>query len=260
MHQPDLTTYDWIVLNSSAGKDSQAMISYVWRLAREQGVLGRLVMVHCDLGRVEWEGTKELAEYHAAYYGIRFEVVRRSQGDLLTHIEERGMFPGPDTRYCTAQHKRNQVYRLLTQLARESGRHVRILNCMGIRADESRARAKKPPFKEDSKASNGKRHVDNWYPIFTWSLADVWARIKATGVAYHYAYDLGMPRVSCQFCIFSPRAALLLAGKHSPELLAEYVRVEKKIGHTLRVDQSLAEIQEAVLRGEEAGTVTSWEM
>jgi hypothetical protein len=26
---PDLTAYDWIVINSSAGKDSQAMLDYV---------------------------------------------------------------------------------------------------------------------------------------------------------------------------------------------------------------------------------------
>lgn len=30
--------------------------------------------------------------------------------------------------------------------------------------------------------------------------------------------DLGMPRLSCCFCIFSPRSALLLAGKHNPGL------------------------------------------
>jgi predicted phosphoadenosine phosphosulfate sulfurtransferase len=35
---PDLTSYDWLVINSSAGKDSQAMLDFVVSLADEQGV------------------------------------------------------------------------------------------------------------------------------------------------------------------------------------------------------------------------------
>ena len=64
-----------------------------------------------------------------------------------------------------------------------------------------------------------------------------------------------MPRLSCCFCIFSPRSALLLAGKHNPELLAEYVAVERRIGHRFRVDLSLADIQAALCRGEQPGHV-----
>jgi hypothetical protein len=62
------------------------------------------------------------------------------------------------------------------------------------------------------------------------------------------------------FCIFSPRSALLLAGKHSPELLAEYVAVEKQIGHRFRKELSLAEVQDAVEKGEQAGQVMDWRM
>jgi len=266
----NLTTYDWVVINSSAGKDSQAMTDMVMEAVREQGVpTSKVLLVHCDLGRVEWKGTKELAEAHAKHYGIRFEVVKREQ-DLLDHIEQRGMFPDSQARYCTSDHKRSQVYKLFTKLARETWPDhlrfgdlrppVRILNCMGIRAQESPARAKRLPFYRDGMASNGKRHVDQWLPIHDWKLPAVWARIKASGVPYHYAYDLGMPRLSCCFCIFSPKAALLLAGKHNPELLAEYVRVEKKNEHTLRKNQSLAEIQELLATGVEPGRVQDWTM
>ena len=58
----DLRSYDWIVINSSAGKDSQAMLDYVTHLARIAGVEDRIIVVHADLGRVEWKGTKELFE------------------------------------------------------------------------------------------------------------------------------------------------------------------------------------------------------
>ena len=49
-----------------------------------------------------------------------------------------------------------------------------------------------------------------------------------------------MPRLSCCFCIFSPRSALLLAGKHNPEMLAESVKIERQIGHTFRLELPLA--------------------
>lgn len=55
--------------------------------------MDRLVAVHCDLGRVEWQGTRELGEAQAKHYGIRFQVVKKNGGDLLEHIEKRGMWP-----------------------------------------------------------------------------------------------------------------------------------------------------------------------
>lgn len=260
----NLNDYDWIVINTSAGKDSQAMTDVVVAMARQESILSKLVMVHCDLGRVEWKGTKELAEAHAKHYGIRFEVVHREQNDLLEQIEARGMFPSNKQRYCTSDQKRAPVYKLFTRLVAEKlwrSRPVRILNCMGIRAEESPARAKRLPFHRDEMASNGKRHVDQWLPIHDWKLAQVWERIKASGVPHHYAYDLGMPRLSCCFCIFSPEKALLAAGYHNRALLAEYVRVETKIGHTLREKQSLADIQRKLDAGwKPDGKVEDWRM
>lgn len=63
--QIDLASFDCIVINTSAGKDSQAMMDYVVGLARAAGVLHKVIAVHADLGRVEWKGTRELAETHA---------------------------------------------------------------------------------------------------------------------------------------------------------------------------------------------------
>jgi 3'-phosphoadenosine 5'-phosphosulfate sulfotransferase (PAPS reductase)/FAD synthetase len=262
---PDLTTYTWIVVNSSAGKDSQAMLDYVVEQADHAGVSRhRLVVAHADLGRVEWPGTRELAEEQARHYGLAFHAIRRPQGDLLDHIARRGMFPSPSARYCTSDHKRSQVMKVFTALAnrsRAAGVPIcRILNCLGLRAQESPARARRLPFAFNEMASNGRRRVDDWLPIHSWTTEQVWARIRASGVRHHPAYDLGMPRLSCCFCIFSPRSALLLAGKHNPELLAQYVEVEKRIGHRFRKELSLAEIQAAVTKGEESGAVADWIM
>jgi 3'-phosphoadenosine 5'-phosphosulfate sulfotransferase (PAPS reductase)/FAD synthetase len=174
------------------------------------------------------------------------------------------MFPSPAARYCTSDHKRGQVMKVFTALAERSRRwgvpFCRILNCLGLRARESPARARRTPFAPNEAASNGLRRVDDWLPIHSWTVEQVWQRIRASGVRHHPAYDLGMPRLSCCFCIFSPRSALLLAGKHNPGLLAQYVAVEKRIGHAFRLELPLASIQDALARGEEPGPIRDWTM
>lgn len=247
---PILSDYDWIVINTSAGKDSQAMTELIVRMARKQGIADRVVMVHADLGKAEWAGTRELAQYHAVCRGVRFEVVERGQ-DLLSHVEERGMWPDSGNRYCTSDHKRDQVAKLFTRLAAESGRSVRILNCMGLRADESPARAKRLPFSINIRSTNGKRQVWDWLPLHGYTEAQVWEVIEAGGMPHHYAYDLGMPRLSCCFCIFAPPAALMIAGYHNRQKLASYVGVEDRSGHTFRHRFALRSIQDRLQVGEE---------
>lgn len=117
---PDLTTYDVIEVSTSAGKDSLAMLAHIAELARAAGVLDRVVAVHADLGRVEWEGTREIAEAQAKHLGVRFIAVARPQGDLLDLVRHYGFWPKPDSRYCTAMLKRGQILRVLTELANEA--------------------------------------------------------------------------------------------------------------------------------------------
>jgi 3'-phosphoadenosine 5'-phosphosulfate sulfotransferase (PAPS reductase)/FAD synthetase len=252
---PDLTKYKKIAINTSAGKDSLVMIDEVVREAGRQGVRDRLIAVHCDLGRAEWAGTRELAEKQAAIYGLPFYVVLRPQGDLLTHVETKGMWPGPATRFCTSDHKRGQVETLITELVtaiclaqgaklrtdgtarpKKGQGPVMILNCIGLRAQESEKRRLEPVFKAAGHGSSSVRQIDRWLPVHAWSEAEVWQRIREKGLPYHYAYDLGMGRLSCVFCIYAPPAALLLAGHHNRALLDEYVRIETKIGHAFQYD------------------------
>lgn len=262
-----LDDYDVVLVNSSAGKDSQAMLDALVRLADEQGCSrSKFVVVHADLGRVEWEGVRDLAAEQAAHYGLRFEVVSRPQGDLLDQIEDRGMFPSSTARYCTSDQKTGQVTKLMTRLVTEhvdaghdlTVRPVRILNCLGMRAQESPARAKKVPFGRDT-ASNGKRHVDRWLPIFDWTARkdptgpeadDIWTTIHVSGVRYHPAYVAGMTRLSCCFCVLAGERDLILAARLNPSLAAQYVAVEERIGHTFKSNLSMAEIVERAAAAE----------
>jgi len=258
-----LAEYDIILINSSAGKDSQAMLDYVYSLAVTEDVTDRITVVHADLGRAEWSKTGQLAAEQAAHYGARFEIVSRPQGDLLDHIQDRGKFPSSSARYCTSDHKRGQVSKVITKLVEERRtgavrpmlgfRPVKVLNCMGLRAEESPNRAKLPQLKRDARQTNGKRIVDVWLPIQDWTTDQVWARIRQAGTRYHPAYDLGMGRLSCVFCIFAPRQQLVLAGRHNPKLLEQYVQVEREIGHTFKADLSLAQVQQEIADGAQGG-------
>lgn len=257
----DLHAHGLVVLNSSGGKDSQAMLDYVCRLADSQGYpRSRLHVVHCDLGRMEWPGTAKLAEQQAQAYGLAFHRVSRTQGDLLEHVRQRGMWPSSTTRYCTSDHKRDQAAKVIRRLARETGAQS-VLSCMGFRAAESPARAKRPVLQLDKRLSTKSRQVFTWLPIFAWTEKQVWRTIFQSGVPHHPAYDAGMPRLSCIFCIFAPRPALILAGRLNPALLNEYVQVEAEINHSFRQDLTLAEIKQAVEAGEEPGRMNElWNM
>ena len=77
----------------------------------------------------------------------------------------------------------------MTRLAAEqraagvTGRPVRILNVLGMRAEESTDRAQMQPFGPDTRASNKTvRHVDRWLPIHSWTAEQVWA--QPGGIAF----------------------------------------------------------------------------
>ena len=255
---PPLDGYDVLLVNISGGKDSQATLDVAVHAADAARARRRVVAVFADLGAAdEWPGTAELAAEHAACYGVRFEVVRREvtgpdgtrrpQG-LIDHIAERGKWPDAARRYCTSDTKRAPVYRLMTRLAAEqraagvTGRPVRILNILGLRAQESPRRALMTPFRRDERASNGVRHVDEWLPVHAWTTAQVWDRIERAGTRPHPVYAQGMPRLSCRFCVLASRSALVLAAQLDPDGARRRAELETAMGHQFRADVSMAEI------------------
>jgi 3'-phosphoadenosine 5'-phosphosulfate sulfotransferase (PAPS reductase)/FAD synthetase len=267
-----LEAYDWIIINTSAGKDSQAMTDYVVELADRVGIRDRLVMAHADLGRVEWQGTGDLAKEHAAAYGLRYVVERRTKNDLLEQIEARGMFPDSKNRYCTSDQKTTPISRLYTRLAKETKealkkagkppRPAMIISALGIRGQESPARLER--YKQSQfpveKKTTGKgtvKKVWRWLPIFWWSEDEVWARIKLAGTRYHKAYDLGMSRLSCAFCVFATQQDLLIAAENNPDLFQEYIALEERIGHSFKAKLSLAQVGEKLDAMHEKGEVAT---
>jgi 3'-phosphoadenosine 5'-phosphosulfate sulfotransferase (PAPS reductase)/FAD synthetase len=260
-----LERFRWIVINSSAGKDSQTALHVVVQACKEQGIpMDRLVVSHQDLGEAEWPGTQDLVHKQAEHYGLRVIVVRRRDKDgkeesLLDYVRRRKKWPSSTTRYCTSDFKRGPGTRVITQLWREA--EGDILNVFGFRSEESPARAKKVVWEKNVRCCTKKRTVYDWLPIHDWSEEQVWRSIKDSGVPWHPAYDLGMPRLSCMLCIFSPKAALMIAGKANPEILDKYCEVEEEIGHTFQHKRSLCSIRDAIREGEAVGEMDGvWNM
>jgi 3'-phosphoadenosine 5'-phosphosulfate sulfotransferase (PAPS reductase)/FAD synthetase len=123
--------------------------------------------------------------------------------------------------------------RLVAEL-RASGhdnhRPVHLLNVMGFRAEESPARRRRVPYAANPAASNGRRRVDDWYPIHDWTLAQVWERIATAGTRLHEKYAAGMSRLSCRFCVLSLRADLVCSARLNPDLADHCAEVERSIG------------------------------
>ncbi len=241
---PDLAYYDVLLASISGGKDSQTMLRVLVEAADAAGVRDRIVCVFADLGEDEWPGAAEIAALHAECYGLRFITVhrevtdpqtrqRRQQG-LLEHIWHRGFWPDGRNRFCTSDLKRGPIRTVMTALTAElrgagvvTGRRVRILNVMGMRAQESVTRRLMAPFGPDADASNlTRREVDEWLPVHALTTEEVWASILGSGVPHHYAYDLGMPRLSCMFCPLASRSALVLSARANPAAAARRVAVE----------------------------------
>jgi 3'-phosphoadenosine 5'-phosphosulfate sulfotransferase (PAPS reductase)/FAD synthetase len=131
------------------------------------------------------------------------------------------------------------------------GRPVHLLNVMGLRAEESSARARRQPYAPNPSASNGRRRVDDWYPIHELSTTQVWQRVRSAGTRPHPAYLEGMSRLSCRFCVLASRADLVCSARLNPELARRYAAVETQTGHRFRADLSMADIIAEAAAGEQ---------
>lgn len=261
----NLHDYDLIIINSSGGKDSLCALWEVCRMAKEQDFpLENMVVSHQDLGKMEWKKTKELARIQADFFGLKIYYSKRRnhagyEETLLEYVERRGKWPSNKQRFCTSDYKRGPGARVVTALTKERGT-CKVLYVFGFRKDESPAREKKVVLKLNTQLTTQTRTVYEWLPIHGWDTQKVWKVIKENKLPYHFAYDLGMPRLSCVFCIFSPFDALVVAGKHNPELLDEYIQVEEKIGHTFRDKFSIRSVRDAIENGYEPQKISNWIM
>ncbi|MGU3404879.1 phosphoadenosine phosphosulfate reductase domain-containing protein [Methylobacterium brachiatum] len=216
----------------SGGKDSQALLC----ILRSIVPADQLLVLHADLAEVEWKGTLEHAKKDAG--NLPFRVCKSETKTFLSMVEKRGMFPDPQRRQCTSDLKRGPMEKAIRHYLKEPGnehflRRGLVVNCMGMRAEESASRKKLAPFKLNEKCSVAGREWYDWLPIHDMKLEQVWRVLREANRDVHFAYRRGMSRLSCAFCIMSSEPDLRTAAVHNPELFQKYVELERSQGRSM---------------------------
>ncbi|MBZ0292433.1 MAG: phosphoadenosine phosphosulfate reductase family protein [Anaerolineae bacterium] len=250
-----------LVLSVSGGKDSDAMSHHVLDIRQSEGWPGDIVMVHADLGaRVEWQQTPEYVRNLARRKGVPLHVVRWQHGDLIDRIWQRyhkdpsrPCWPSAKMRYCTADLKRSPCNRWL----RNHFPSGDVICAMGLRAQESHARARRKTFtlRTDASAPTKGRYVYDWLPIHDWTETDVWDCIQRHGNVYHKAYTYGNQRLSCALCVLASLNDLINGAVHNPDTYREYCRIEAVTGYSFRKDFWLSDLKPELLPQETLAAV-----
>lgn len=208
------------MVNHSGGKDSQAMYAFLRRHIPDE----QIKVIHAILPGVEWDGVQEHIEANISHDLITCQAGKT----LLEMVERRGMFPSPSFRQCTSDLKRGPLEKTI----RHTGDKL-IVNCMGMRAQESSNRSKLEALKFAELKSKNEREWHEWLPIHAWSVSEVFGIIDHVGQKPHWAYEKGMSRLSCCFCIMSSKADLTTAAKLNPALYKRYVDLERSTGQVM---------------------------
>lgn len=228
-----------VFVSHSGGKDSQAMYSHLRTFVPED----QIVVVHANLGVVEWHG---VMDHIKATIDHDLNVVRAGK-TLLEMVEHRHAtrpdvppWPSPKHRQCTSDLKRGPIQKFIRHEMKRRGATLAI-NAMGLRAEESSARAKRSVWLLNKTLSKAGRTVHDWNPIHHWSTAEVFAEIERAGQSPFHAYAEGNQRLSCVFCIMGCKGDLANGAKQNPALFAKYSELEERTGYTMFASGSLAE-------------------
>lgn len=213
-----------VAVGVSGGKDSQAAALSVFEHLDRAGHTGPRIMVHADLGTVEWRDSLPVCDELADHLGVELVVLRRARGDLMDRWESRWRssvaryqdlstvtlvpcWSTPSMRFCTSEMKTHPIEAMLKRRFPAEP----IINVTGVRRAESRRRAKL----EIAQQSRDGR-IWHWRPILDWSEDDVFTSIARHGLEPHPAYrEFGISRVSCRFCIMSSLSDLIAATRQA---------------------------------------------
>lgn len=211
----------------SGGKDGSAAAASTNAWLDSIGHAGPRVLIHSDLGSVEWAYSQDICVQLAERLNLPLITVSRAAGGMMDRWQSRWLgnvrrYANLETvklilpwstsamRFCTSELKTAVIGRALSQ--RWPGREI--VSVLGLRREESANRAKKPVSKADPALSSVERKTSgrSWNPILDWFESDVWEAHERYNLPIHPAYRLfKTTRVSCAFCILGSQGDLFKA-------------------------------------------------
>lgn len=221
-----------LFVSHSGGKDSQATLAALLR----SDLKDRIVLVHSDLGAMEWESMHTWIQSTAPE--LPLTVVKASM-DFFEMVTKYKRFPSGHQQFCTMFLKTEPIEAFIHQYMTDHGLKTAI-NVTGMRADESKRRALKKPFalSEMTRPVKFPGHtIHDWLPIFDFSTLDVYGEIASAGQEPHWLYGEGFSRLSCVFCVNGRIGEHQKAAEMRPELALRMANLERSIGKTIRVKQ-----------------------
>jgi 3'-phosphoadenosine 5'-phosphosulfate sulfotransferase (PAPS reductase)/FAD synthetase len=211
-----------VIANVSGGKDSAAMSL----LLTELGIEHRRVCA--DTGW-EHQSTYDYIEGPLQDKIGPIDIVK-GRYTFAELCKSRGMFPGPGTKFCTQELKLKPLALYMRQFKGE------IMSCVGIRAGESRERAKLSEYERMVPLFGdrvSRKHVTVWRPLIRWSVDEVIAIHKRHGLVPNPLYLKGMTRVGCWPCIEANKDDLDIVAGLTPERIEVIRQLEDELQQAL---------------------------
>lgn len=212
-----------IFVNHSGGKDSQAMLAKLV----DMGLKDKLVIVHADLGEMEWESMHDWIEENS--FGIPVHVVKSELG-FFELCRKYKRLPSGQARFCTSALKTLPCERFMKAYCKERG-ITKAISALGIRAEESPSRAKKGEWIQKT------RLLTIWNPIIHYKIEEVKEEIAKANQKLHWVYSKGYTRLSCVMCVFGRVGEHKQMAQDRPELFEKMADLEEELGKTIRLKQ-----------------------
>jgi 3'-phosphoadenosine 5'-phosphosulfate sulfotransferase (PAPS reductase)/FAD synthetase len=207
-----------VIASVSGGKDSTALVLAL----REAEIPARFLFA--DTG---WEApeTYDYLDLLRERLGIKIGVVGYP-GGMEAKIRARAGFPTRMARWCTDELKIQPLRAWHDAYIARTGRET--VQAVGVRAEESEARARLPEL-EDEPA--GSRHWGGWVwrPLLHWSVEDVLHLHRRAGIPVNPLYQRGHNRVGCYPCIYAGKEEIRLIAEYSPETIDQIAQLEREM-------------------------------
>lgn len=257
----------------SGGKDGNSAAIRLNDYLNQIGHTGTRVLIHSDLGRVEWKDSIKQCQLIADRLGWELIIVKRAAGDMMDRWETRWKnnvarytnlecvklilpWSTPSMRFCTSELKTTLICAELTKRFPKQ----KILSVTGVRHAESAARAKMPIASENIKLSARGCYGLNWNPIITWSTQEVFSYLETENQPLHEAYTTyGSSRVSCAFCIMGSKGDLIASAScvDNQDIYRQMVELEIQSTYAFQGNTWLGDVAPQLLNQEQKNRLNS---